>query len=130
MTIDLEADWIITTVVSLAAMVGGLYARTIQAENRTLRLELTNLRDSYKDDMQRIENTHGDLWTEIKMQRESLAQNREAIIKLNSSIERLNEILPKVEAAVTGKVSKHDCDSLMRRRWNDPPSHNIGIGDG
>ena len=130
MTIDLDADWIVTTVVSLAAMVGGLYARTIQAENRTLRLELTNLKDSYKDDMQRIDNTHDDLWTEIKMQRESLAQNREAVIKLNSSIERLNEILPKLEAAVTGKVSRQDCATMMGRRWSDKPLQNIGIGDG
>lgn len=122
MVIDVDVNYIATAAVSVAAVIGGLYTRAIQAENRELRFEMSQLRMQYSTDMSRIDLTHDELWKELKLQRESLAQNREAIIKLNSSIDRLNEILPKLELAVDGHVSHAQCE-FFREQCSDRRKH-------
>lgn len=115
MIVDLQADWVVTGVISGVGLVVGLYSKAIKAENAVLKSTLDSMSKQYEVDMNRIQSTHEDIWQEIKYQRESLAQSREAIIMLTSSIERLNEILPRLEKVVSNKVSADQCD-LHRRQ--------------
>lgn len=115
MVVDLQADWVVTGVISGVGLVVGLYSKAIKAENAVLKSTLDSMSKQYEVDMNRIQSTHEDIWQEIKYQRESLAQSREAIIMLTSSIERLNEILPRLEKVVSSKVSADQCD-LHRRQ--------------
>ena len=115
MVIDLQADWVVTGVISGVGLVVGLYSKAIKAENAVLRATLESMSKQYEVDMCRIQSTHEDIWQEIKSQRESLAQNREAIIMLTSSIERLNEILPRLERVVSNKVSTEQCEFHRRQ---------------
>lgn len=125
MLIDLQADWVVTGVISGVGLVVGLYSKAIKAENAVLKSTLDSMSKQYEVDMSRIQSTHEDIWQEIKCQRESLAQSREAIIMLTSSIERLNEILPRLEKVVSSKVSADQCDlhrrqgALFNRRCTD-----------
>lgn len=130
MMIDLSAEAVVTIVLALGGTIGTIYGRSIAAENQALKTELGSMKDQHTKDIARIDSGHDDIWNEIKDQRESLSQNREAVIRLNSSIERLNEILPKLEAAVSDKMSVKQCE-LVRQNYVDKRIHrNIPIPGG
>jgi hypothetical protein len=103
MVVDVDINWATTIVLSGVGLMGTLYARAVRAENRLLRADLQTVRDD-----------HDDIWTEIKTQREALSQNKEAIMKLHASIDRLNEILPKLDATIGSKVSHEQCGYIRR----------------
>jgi hypothetical protein len=103
-------------------VVSGAYAlglRALQAENRGLRAEIDTFKRQHDKDLERLDDNHCEIWTEIKAQRESLLHNREAVIKLNASIDRLNEILPNLEKLIGSKVSKDQCLQFQDRRVNN-----------
>ena len=79
------------------------------------------MKELYRNDMQRLEATHEAMWEELKTQREALTQNKEAVIRLVASIERLNEILPRLERTISDKIGRTECDVRMNygRRWSD-----------
>lgn len=118
MIIDLTPDIAMPLLGTLAAAIGGLYGRALAAENKVLRQEIDNLRQQHTIDINRIDACHDDMWDEMKGQRESLSQNKEAIVKLNASIDRLNEILVRIDATTRDKVSNGQCE-LIRKNYID-----------
>lgn len=114
MVIEIPFEAVVPIAGSVLALVGGLYGRTLAAENSMLKQQIDTLEQQQRMDMERINDGHESIWKEITCQRESLTQNKEAVIRLNSSIERLNEILPKLEQAMTGKVSTDMCNTIRR----------------
>jgi hypothetical protein len=103
MVVEVDINWATTIVLSGVGLMGTLYAKAVRAENRLLR-----------SDLQTVREDHDDIWTEIKTQREALSQNKEAIMRLNASIDRLNEILPKLDATIESKVSHEQCGYIRR----------------
>lgn len=133
----MEANWDVLATIGIA-FVGGiatLHTRASTAEkkllqdaNESLQAEIDKLEKKHRDDMKRLDGMFMDVWTEIKCQREALSQNREATIKLLGSIERLNEVLDKIELRLEEAVTKTECRLIRRdytdqvpfnRRWND-----------
>jgi hypothetical protein len=113
----------INAVVAVILAVGGglaaQHSKTVKAENQALRdanlalsEEIDLLRQQHKEDVRRIEGVHVEIWMELKYQREALSQNRETTIKLISSIERLNEILDKLEIGLNDRVTRNECTLL------------------
>jgi hypothetical protein len=105
MTVDVDINWLTTIALAVGGMVATLYTKAVNAENRTLKMELEGMKRQHTNDILRIDETHKDIWEEMKSQREALHQNREAVIRLNASIERLNDILPRLEQVVMGMAS-------------------------
>jgi hypothetical protein len=129
----------INAVVAVVLAVGGGFAaqhsKAIKAENQALRDanqvlsdEIDALRAQHKDDVRRIDGVHIEIWTELKCQRENQAQNREDTVRLTSCIDRLNEIMTKIDRRLDDTVSRNECNLLRRdyntgvnggRRWTD-----------
>lgn len=118
MIVDVSMEVFATVAIAGIGGIAALHGRAVSAENKSLKTELESLKESYTADIKRIYESHDDIWQEIKVQRESLIQNREAVVKLTSSIERLNEILPRLEVAISDKVSESQC-SLIRQNYVD-----------
>ena len=111
MMIELDQGTITTVAIALFGGIATLYSRNTAIENKMLKSEIDTLKTQHNNDIARIDNCHEDIWIEIKCQREALSQNKEAVIKLNASIERLNEILPGLERMISGKVSLEQCQA-------------------
>lgn len=129
MTIDLEFQSFFAIAGGIASVIVALYGRAVAAENQILKGKIDDLKEQHEQDIKRIDAMHGedikridrengDIWSEIKCQREALRMNSEAIVKLNASIDRLNEILPRLEASVGEKISKGDCDLIRKAAAN------------
>lgn len=129
MMIELDLSSVSALAIPLAGVFFGLYGRAIKAENDTLRqkvealekqheIDIERIDDEHHSDVKRIEQHHADIWNEIKCQREALAQNREAVLKLDASINRLNELLLRIEQTMNSKISKQDCE-LIRQNYLD-----------
>lgn len=97
MIIDLPTEWVLTAITATVSVLAGLYTRAVNVKVEAI-----------KSDVKRIDD-------EVKVQRQSLTDNREAVIKLTSSVDRLNEILKSIESALTGRVSTQQC-SFYRMR--------------
>lgn len=115
MVVDVDVNWVMTGVITLAGAMAALHTRAIKAENQNLKVELDLMNTQHKADMNRMDCAHEEIWQEIKFQRESLAQNREAVIRLTSSIERLNDILPRLEQVVMNMALQEQGINYGRR---------------
>lgn len=118
MIVDVSMEVLATVALAGIGGISALHGRAVSAENKSLKTELNSLKENYTADIKRLHEGHEDIWQEIKVQRESLIQNREAVVKLNSSIERLNDILPRLEIAIGDKVSNSQC-KLIRQNYVD-----------
>lgn len=113
---EYNLDVMATIGIALAGGIATLHTRASAAEkkllieaNEALQENIQQLDRRHREDMKRMDGMFLEVWTEIKCQRESLTQNREATIKLLSSIERLNEILDKIELRLVETVTKTEC---------------------
>lgn len=133
MVVDVDVNWVMTGVLAVAGAMGTLHTRAIKAENQNLKVELDLMGTQHCADMKRVDCAHEEIWQEIKFQRESLAQNREAVIRLTSSIERLNDILPRLEQVVMAReVHEVTSHTIYNRRATDrrPQTENCDDLDG
>jgi hypothetical protein len=119
MHLEVDVTWIATGAAAVMGTMVTLYTRAVNAENQNLKTELELMKTQHKSDISRIEGAHDEIWQEIKLHRDSLAQNREAVIRLNSSIERLNDILPRLEQVVMGMTLHDPSVTLFNRRATD-----------
>jgi hypothetical protein len=125
-------------VVAIVLAVGGgfaaQYSKAIKAENQSLRdanqslsEEIDTLRAQHKEDVRRIDGVHIEIWTELKCQRENQTQNREEMIKLTACIDRLNELMTKLDKKLDESVTRNECKLIRRdtggiksgRRWTE-----------
>ena len=109
MVIDFGIDTISTVVVTACGLIAALHGRAISAENRTLKSKIDSLEAMHTNDIHRLDESNSAIWDEIKAQRDSLAQNREAVVRLTGTIDRLNEILTQLGQSMNGKVSSEQC---------------------
>lgn len=138
MTIDptIDASAVLALVLAVSGGFAAQHSKAVKAENQNLRdanqalsEEIETLRAQHREDVRRIDGVHIEIWTELKCQRETQAQNREEMIKLTSSIDRLNEIMIKLDKKLDESVTRNECNLIRRdyqntlksgRRWNDP----------
>ncbi len=129
----------VNAVVAVVLAVGGGFAaqhsRAIKAENQALKDanqvlsdEIDALRSQHKDDVRRIDGVHLEIWSELKCQREAMSLNREETIKLTACIEKLNELMAKIDKRLDEMVTRNECNLIRRdyqgnikngRRWTD-----------
>lgn len=124
MTLDVDVNWVATAFLTVGGAMVTLYTKAVNAENKTLKTELDSMASQHKVDIMRIDDSHKEIWEEMKQQRVSLNQNREAVIRLNASIERLNDILPRLEQVVMGMGLAYSGDPLKGRRSADSGFNN------
>jgi hypothetical protein len=129
MSVDVDINWVVTAFITIVGALVTLYTRAVTAENRILKTELDNMSAQHKVDITRIDESHRDIWEEMRQQRISLNQNREAVIRLNASIERLNDILPRLEQVVMGMGLACSVDPHQGRRKADSGFINDPAGD-
>lgn len=119
MLIDLDIPWVVTSVVSASWVLGGigvaLYTKNLQDSYNVLKKQ-------HEEDVERLEDKHEGLEEELKCQREAIIQSRETAINLNNSINRLNDILAKLEQTTAGKVTQEQC--AFHRRVSDIAGYN------
>lgn len=141
MMIDLDVSTVSALAIPLAGVFFGLYGRAIKAENDALRQKVESMEkqhecdieridDEHQSDVKRIEQHHADIWNEIKCQREALAQNKEAVLKLDASINRLNELLLRFENTMSAKISKTDCELIRQNYMDRRTNRNVPVSGG
>ena len=123
MTLDVDVNWVATAFLTVVGAMVTLYTKAVNAENKTLKTVLDGMASQHKVDITRIDDSHKEIWEEMKQQRISLNQNREAVIRLNASIERLNDILPRLEQVVMGMGIACSGDPQQGRRKADSVLH-------
>lgn len=125
MTIDLSSEGVITGVVSVLSLIFGLYGRSLQAKNDALQRQIDDFGEQHEKDVERLDDMNTKIWSEIRCQMEASTRNSEAIIKLLGSIDRLNEILTKMDNKLDSKMSSEMCSTIRQnyvnlRRENRP----------
>jgi hypothetical protein len=122
---DENLDVIVSAGIAIIGGVAALHARASRAENAAIReandsleTSISNLSRQHSKDVARFEGMFMELWTEVKSQRDALTSNREATIKLTGSIERLNEILTKLEHQFEDTVRRGECKLLRKYHEN------------
>ena len=137
MTIDptIDANAVLALVLAIGGGFAAQHSKAVKAENQNLRdanlalsEEIDTLRAQHKEDVRRIDGVHIEIWTELKCQRENQTQNREEMIKLTSCIDRLNELMTKLDKKLDESVTHNECALIRRdyqngtkggRRWTD-----------
>lgn len=115
---DDNLDVIVSTGIAILGGVAALHARASRAETAALREADETVSDSLKSLEKRVDGMFMEVWTELKCQRDALTSNREATIKLTGSIERLNEILIKMEHQFEDTVRRGECKLLRKYHEN------------
>ena len=123
MQVDLDGDLAVTVGITILSALVTLYSRTMHADSKLLRAEVEALEEKVMGELSRNNASHEEMWTELKTHRDIIFQNKEAALKLTASIERLNEILPKIEQRVNDMQGsgRGRAQVIPARRANDPP---------
>lgn len=96
---DIDLKTVLGSIIAAVSIMVGLYTRAMNIRQ-----------DSLQESQKELELDQKEIWMELKL-------NRESNIRLSGSIDRLNELLPRVEHVLDMKVSHEQCS--LRRRSTD-----------
>ena len=103
----------------IISVIAGLFANNIRLENKNIKVELDSHKHKYESDLKANLGSHTEMWHEIRENRKQSQDTHDAVIELNASVKRLNEILVDLKTIIVQKVSVEQCQLIRNTSRDD-----------